>query len=63
SLPEARPRTGQPAVDRPALVEAGGVHAIRDVRDVHMGSEERDSTGLGGIARNAANAEPGVSTR
>ncbi len=67
SLPEARPRTGQPAVDRPALVEAGGVHAIRDVRDVHMGSEERDSTGLGGgmarNAANAANAEPGVSTR
>lgn len=64
SLPEARPRNAQAVADPRVPLEAGGVDAMRDVREARMGSDERDSQGLGGgAALNAPNAEPGVGVR
>ncbi|MET3231781.1 UNVERIFIED_ORG: signal transduction histidine kinase [Burkholderia sp. 1263] len=64
SLPEARPRNAQAVADPRVPLEAGGVDAMRDVREARMGSDERDSQGSsGGAALNAPNAEPGVGVR
>ena len=64
SLPEARARNAQAVADPRVPLEAGGVDAMRDVREARMGSDERDSQGSGGgAALNAPNAEPGVGVR